>query len=176
MLHSSSEARHRALTVRPIYALLLEFNRTRHTVFTVLKKRGIFMCVYLCSLWYWSFKPPSSLCHYSVSAFILFFHSSLFFLAPVHPPSPSLPNSPSVQRKGSGSQHWLDFHTIPSTECHIKLIRVNNCGSALLSRAPISLTWPGSGHTDGLVISDLGAERMDEGRGKCGHYGWAIVG
>lgn len=25
--------------------------------------------------------------------------------------------------------------------------------------------WPGSGHTDGLVISDLGAEGMDEGGG-----------
>lgn len=34
-----------------------------------------------------------------------------------------------------------------------------------MSRAPIGLAWPGSGDTDGLVISDLGAEGMDEGEG-----------
>lgn len=90
---------------------------------------------------------------------------SLFPGSCSHPPSPRLPNSPSVQRQGTGSRHWLDFHTIPSTERHIKLIRVNNCGGALLSGAPISLAWPGSDHTDGLVISDLEAEGMERGGG-----------
>lgn len=98
-----------------------------------------------------------------------FFFISLFFFssAPVHihHPHPPLPNSPSVQRQGTGSRHWLDFHTIPSTERHIKLIRVNNCGGALLSGAPISLAWPGHGHTDGLVISDLEAEGTERGGG-----------
>lgn len=84
---------------------------------------------------------------------------------PIHPPHPPLPNSPSVQRQGTGSRHLLDFHTIPSTERHIKLIRVNNCGGALLSGAPISLAWPGHGHTDGLVICDLEAEGTERGGG-----------
>lgn len=72
-------------------------------------------------------------------------------------PLPSLAYPPqvfpipiSVQRQGTGSGPRLDFHTVPSTECHIKLIRVNKCGGALLSRAPISLALPGSAHTDGL--------------------------
>lgn len=103
-----------------------------------------------------------------------FFNTVFFFFPPTlslfpgscsHPPSPRLPDSPSVQRQGTGSRHWLDFHTIPSTERHIKLIRVNNCGGALLSGAPISLAWPGSGHTDGLVISNLEAEGMERGGG-----------
>lgn len=97
-----------------------------------------------------------------VGFFVFFYISSFFFFSsapvPIHHPHPPLPNSPSVQRQGTGSRHWLDFHTIPSTERHIKLIRVNNCGGALLSGAPISLAWPGHGHTDGLVISDLEAE------------------
>lgn len=84
---------------------------------------------------------------------------------PIHLPHPPLPNSPSVQRQGTGSRHWLDFHTIPSTERHIKLIRVNNCGGALLSGAPISLAWPGHDHTDGLVICDLEAEGTERGGG-----------
>lgn len=103
--------------------------------------------------------------------FILFALLSLFFPSSrSHPPSPSLPNSPSVQRQGTGSRHWLDFHTVPSTERHIKLIRVNNCGGALLSRAPIGLAWPGSGDTDGLVICVLGAKGKGEGGclGGCG--------
>ncbi|CAK6968777.1 Hypothetical predicted protein [Scomber scombrus] len=85
-----------------------------------------------------------------------------FQLARSPPPSPGLPISLSVQRQGTRSRHWLDFHTVPSTERHIKLIRVNNCGGALLSRAPIGLAWTGSGDTDGLVISVLGAEGTDE--------------
>lgn len=97
--------------------------------------------------------------------FLFCFQSSLFFFPGCcsHPPSPSLPNSLSVQWQGTGSWHWLDFHTVPSTERRIMLIRVNNCGGALLSRAPIGLAWPGSGYADGLVISDLGAEGTDEG-------------
>lgn len=78
---------------------------------------------------------------------------------------PKLPNSLSVQRQGTGSRHWLDFHTIPSTERHINSIRANKCGGALVSRAPISLARPGSAHTDGLVISDQGAEGTDEHEG-----------
>lgn len=113
--------------------------------------------------------PPSSLCICFYSAPPPPPFLSLFPGSRSHPPSLRLPNSPSVQRQGTGSRHWLDFHTIPSTERHIKLIRVNNCGGALLSRAPISLAWPGSGHTDGLVISDLGAEGMDEGGGILPH-------
>lgn len=62
-----------------------------------------------------------------------------------HPPQ-VFPIPISVQRQGTGSRPWLDFHTVPSTERHIELIRVNKCGGA-----PISLARPGSGHTDGLV-------------------------
>lgn len=72
-------------------------------------------------------------------------------------PLPSLAHPPqvfpipiSVQRQGTGSGPRLDFHTVPSTERHIRLIRVNKCGGALLSGAPISLAPPGSAHTDGL--------------------------
>lgn len=89
-----------------------------------------------------------------------------------HPPSPSLPNSLLVQRQGTRSCHWLDFHTVPSTEHHVKLIRVNNCGGALLSRAPIGLAWPGPARTDGLQ-HNLGAEEpmrveVDEAGRLCG--------
>lgn len=86
-----------------------------------------------------------------------FFFSIISTRVPIHPPTLSaqpLPNSPWVQRQGTGSRLWLDFHTTPSTERHVKLIRVNNCGGALLRGAPISLARPGHGHTDGLVISD----------------------
>lgn len=125
-------------------------------------------------------RAPSCLNLSAIALFLFLFypHSSLFFLTPVLilPPL-SLPNSPSVQRWGTRSRHWLDFHTVPSTERHIKLIRVNNCGSALLSRAPTGLAWPGSGDTDGLVISVLGAEGTDEGG--CGWPGgcgcWLVV-
>lgn len=162
MLHCSPEAYHEALQVISIWVKLLEnVYCNQHNVFIAQKQKHIFMSIYLFLL---QSSPPSSLwiCFYSALTppFL-----SLFPGSRSHPPSLRLPNSPSVQRQGTGSRHWLDFHTIPSTERHIKLIRVNNCGGALLSRALISLAWPGSGHTDGLVISDLGAEGMDEGGG-----------
>lgn len=131
------------------------------TVFSVRCNTDIYVIILLCRLQ----AVPLPLHHHSVPRFIPF---SLISLSPgsrSHPLSPSLPNSHSVQRQATGSQRWLDFHTVPSTERHIKLIRVNNCGGALLSRAPIGLAWPGSGHTDGLVISDLRAEGTDDGGG-----------
>ena len=93
-----------------------------------------------------SIKLLSSPCHHSV--FLFFILLSLLslssFLATVsHPPSPSLPNSPSVQWQGTGSRHWLDFHTVPSTERHIKLIRVNKLRRCLAEQGShrLSVGW-----------------------------------
>lgn len=150
----------RALKVIPVY-VLLEKCKNWHLVFTAPQQRNKLMCIYLSLFWnIWETlqttlvsDPSSCLSFYSVLLFSLAGSCS-------HPPSLSLPNFPMVQRQGTGSRHWLDFHTVPSTECHIKLIRVNNCGGALLSRAPIGLVWSVSGDTDGPVISVLEAGRV----------------
>lgn len=146
-----------------------------HPVFATLQQRKIFMCIYLFLLWNIWKKSQTALISLPSPCFSFYFVLLLSLLAGSrsYPPSLSLPNSRTVQRQGTGSQHWLDFHTVPSTECHIKLIRVNNCGGALLSRAPIGLVWSGSGDTDGLVISVLEAGRV---RAKVHHGCWGGCG
>lgn len=100
------------------------------TLFSLRYNTEIFMPVYL-------FLPALIL----RLCFFFFYYFSLFLLTR----TPQVrPDSPSVQRQGTGSRHWLDFHTIPSSERHIKLIRVNKCGGALLSGTAISLAQPGS--------------------------------
>lgn len=140
-----------ALKVKAIYVLLEKsISSQRCLTCFCCNKIETFMCVYitvpLCTKRSWFFISLPSL-HLSFTDCISAFIPLSFFLIL---PSPSSPNPPSVQRQGTGSRHWLDFHTVLSTEQHIKLIRVNNSGVALLSRAPISLAWPGSGHADGL--------------------------
>lgn len=115
------------------------------------------------SPWIYASSPvPNSILFSSPFIFFIF-PSLLQILTPLL--FPGLPDFHSVQQQGTGSWHWLDFHTAPSTERHIKLIRVNNCSRGLLSRAPIGLAWPDSGDADGLVISLLGAKGMHEARG-----------
>lgn len=138
-----------ALKVIPISALLWMFIAELAPGVHCTKPQN-YIFVLLRNLWE---KPQAA--YHPVSLFILFSPLSPLPGCRSHPPSLSLPDSPSVQCQGTGSRHWLDFHTVPSTECHITLIRVNNCSGALLSRAPISLVWPGSGDADGLVISAL---------------------
>lgn len=147
----------RALKVIPIYVLLQKW-KNWHLVFTA-EQRKKFMCIDLSLFWNLWEKPQTTLISdpSSCLSFYSIFLLSLFAGSCSHPPSLSLPNFPMVQRQGTGSRHWLDFHTVPSTECHIKLIRVNNCGGALLSRAAIGLVWSVSGDTDGPVISVLEA-------------------
>lgn len=122
--------------VREISVFTVDFKREKHT-----SKVGSSIHLNLSSAVY-----PSLLQ-------LLFFyyrsHPLLPYPGVAHPPQ-VFPIPISVQRQGTGSRPRLDFHTVPSPERHIKLIRVNKCGGALLSRVPISLAPPGSAHTDGL--------------------------
>lgn len=137
----------KTMTATPMYVFTAGVYIVNDNLFSLRKKIHI-MCIYplpLCNLWYRAsncFHLPAI----TLSLFFLFcFHCSLSsLLATVsHPPSPSLPNSPSVQWQGTGSRHWLDFHTVPSTERHIKLIRVNKLRRCLAEQGShrLSVGW-----------------------------------
>lgn len=135
---NAAEVSRGSQAVRGIYVFTEEFKREKHASAHLQSK---------------------ALHHVNLSATALHIFLSLLqhllFYYRSHPllPHPGLVRPPqvfpiliSVQRQGTGSRPWLDFHTVPSTERHIELIRANKCGGA-----PISLARPGSGHTDGLV-------------------------
>lgn len=138
--HIGAEVSRGSQAVRGIYVFTKEFKREKHASAHLQSKAVSLHHV----------NPPATALHISLSLLqhLLFYYRS-------HPllPHPGLAHPPqvfpipiSVQRQGTGSWPWLDFHTVPSTERHIELIGVNKCGGA-----PISLARPGSGHTDGLV-------------------------
>lgn len=134
------EVSDRSAAVRGICVLTMEFQREKHTSAPLRFKVGSSNHLNLSTV---SISP---------AAFIFFYYCSrpLLTFSALVPPSQIFPIPISVQRQGTGSRPQLDFHTVPSTERHIELIRVNKCGGALLSRAPISLGPSGSAHTDGL--------------------------
>lgn len=82
------------------------------------------------------------------------------------PASPALPQIFPNSRFGSAPGQWVMaparfFYTVPSTERRIKLIRVNKCGGALPSGAPIGSAPPSSAHTDG-AWTQRGRMRVEE--------------